>query len=336
MSNAEIVGKNFRRLNSRAARQSEGFTLVELLVVIAIIGMLVGLLLPAVQQAREAARQMQCSNNLKQMGLAALNHETTSKYYPSGGWRAYWEGDPDFGFGKKQPGNWVYSILPFLEQNALWQLGQDGDQAQNEKIKEANKVRDQTPLAFLNCPSRRVCKTYWAWAYTNNSKDLGGVGAKCDYAGNCANAYFTSTYPTSYSEGLAKTYSWTVTGTTDFQSEISIGEIRDGTTNTYLYGEKYIEASRYEPVSSRYAAGDDHGPYVGADNDNVRITTTSALPRQDRVGHDNGNIFGSVHAGAFGMAMCDGSIHRVSYSIDAETHSYLGRRADGNVAQIPY
>ncbi len=101
---------------SLARRKSpSGFTLVELLVVIAIIGLLIALLLPAVQAAREAARRNQCANNLKQLALAALNHEASKKFLPTGGWGHNWIGDPDSGLGQNQPGGWAYSIMFFME-----------------------------------------------------------------------------------------------------------------------------------------------------------------------------------------------------------------------------
>jgi prepilin-type N-terminal cleavage/methylation domain-containing protein len=81
-----------------------GFTLVELLVVIAIIGVLVALLLPAVQAAREAARKTQCRNNLRQIAIAALSHESIHKHYPTGGWGFKWIGWRDAGAGRQQPG----------------------------------------------------------------------------------------------------------------------------------------------------------------------------------------------------------------------------------------
>ena len=101
----------------------KGFTLVELLVVIAIIGILVALLLPAIQAAREAARRSQCQNNLKQLALGCLQHHDTFGMLPSGGWSWHWTGDPDMGFGREQPGSWLYHILPFIEEDDLHAAG---------------------------------------------------------------------------------------------------------------------------------------------------------------------------------------------------------------------
>ena len=100
-----------------------GFTLVELLVVITIIGILIALLLPAVQAAREAARRVQCSNHLKQLALGAVNHESANGYLPTGGWGNLWVGDADRGFGAPQPGAWTFNVLPFIEMQELHDLG---------------------------------------------------------------------------------------------------------------------------------------------------------------------------------------------------------------------
>ena len=117
-------------LRSRAAeggRRRGAFTLVELLVVIAIIGILVALLLPAIQAAAgEAARRGQCKNNLKQLALACLQHHDTFKTFPASGWGWHWTGDPNLGYGREQPGSWTYHILPFIEETALHDRPSDG------------------------------------------------------------------------------------------------------------------------------------------------------------------------------------------------------------------
>ncbi|MEM7284686.1 MAG: DUF1559 domain-containing protein, partial [Pseudomonadota bacterium] len=100
-----------------------GFTLVELLVVIAIVGILVALLLPAVQSAREAARRIQCKNHLTQFGLGMLNHHDAHGIFPTGGWSQRWTGDPDLGFDEDQPGGWEYNVLPFIEEMAMYEMG---------------------------------------------------------------------------------------------------------------------------------------------------------------------------------------------------------------------
>ena len=132
--------------------QKNAFTLVELLVVITIIGILIGLLLPAVQAAREAARNMQCQNNLKQLGLAALNHESTNGWFPTNGWCYVWIGSSARGFDRRQPGGWIYNVLPYLDRSVLHDL-MLGKSSSSEVAAEVEMM--QTPLFELYCPSRR-------------------------------------------------------------------------------------------------------------------------------------------------------------------------------------
>ena len=105
-------------VNSRSAS-----TLVELLVAIAIIGVLIAILLPAVQSARESARLAQCKNNLKNIGLGLLSYHDVHKQFPGGGWGHYWVGVPERGDGRGQPGGWIYAVLPFVEEGNLHDLG---------------------------------------------------------------------------------------------------------------------------------------------------------------------------------------------------------------------
>ena len=142
--------------------RAAGFSLVELLVAVTIIGILIALLLPAVQAARESARRLQCGNNVRQLALAALSHESVVRFFPTGGWNKYWLGHPDRGFDKRQPGGWITMSYPFIEQQSLHDLGACSG---NVTIQDANATRCAQPLAGLNCPSRRPAALYRFLAY---------------------------------------------------------------------------------------------------------------------------------------------------------------------------
>jgi len=133
-------------------RPRAGFTLVELLVVVAIIGVLITLLLPAVNAARESARRVQCRNNLKQLALAVLQHHERLGQFPSGGWGPRWIGEPERGTRPDQPGGWGFNLLAYIEQENVRQMGEGlTGSGRNDAIVE----RSQRPLTVFNCPSRR-------------------------------------------------------------------------------------------------------------------------------------------------------------------------------------
>lgn len=319
----------------RSARH--GFTLVELLVVIAIIGILVGLLLPAVQAARESGRRLQCQNNLKQLGLGSLAHLQTQGYFPSGGWGWTWTGDPDRGYGRNQPAGWSYTVLPYIEQQSVFDLGADGDpKAISTTQKNGAYQRDQIGIPAFVCPSRRANRVYprpKKQVYVNGlAVDKAAV---IDYAVNAGDTgELWHGGPANIDQVINGSFNFSATdantGVSYARSQIQRGHIKDGLSNTYLAGEKYLRPENY---SNGVDPADDMGMYEGCAFDTYRWCTRDVAHqlRQDRIGVNYTGNFGSPHSGGCIFVFCDGSVKTVSYNIDQETHARLAHRKDGLV-----
>ena len=320
---------------SRSNSFRRGFTLVELLVVIAIIAMLVALLLPAVQSAREAARITQCSNQLRQIAIASLNHESAHGFMPSNGWGYRWLGDPDFGFGDEQPGGWGFNILPYIEEDAIHKLA-DGASDKRNALAQMNS----SVIQSYHCPSRREARTYpfaKGESFSFFNAEYRQMVARADYAFNAGSQTpCVQAGPTTYSPD----YGWCAPGRSGWQqptmpdnwkanggafqrSEVRIGQITDGASKTYMVGERYLNPYDYPTGDDR---ADDWSVYQGHDNDIARWT--SYPPARDRAGLVYWWSFGSAHQSGFQMAMCDASIRLVGYQVDREIHKASGNRED--------
>ncbi len=350
-----------QRRSGEASRT--GFTLVELLVVIAIIGVLVALLLPAVQAAREAARRTQCINQLRQISLAAINHESSQGFLPSGGWGYKWIGDPDQGFGRTQPGGWPFSILPYLEAGAVTAIGEGLPLAEKQAALAKQKV---TPIPMFYCPSRHAPGLGYGPESSHNAvQSLDGefieLVAKTDYAANGGSllpkdggapltagpAYqCIAQYPKqpACDNLITQERAFQGNGAVVPRFGVKLRQFTDGTSNTMLYAERWLHTSIHELQHGEFLDWDNSSMYQGWDWDTIRWAsgriesdgTDLAMPWPDSQG-DTGRRgplpsqcfrFGSTHSGGLNAAYVDGSVHSVSFDIDPVAWNDLGGRDD--------
>ena len=336
----------------------KAFTLVELLVVIAIIGILVALLLPAIQAARESARRAQCTNNVKQIALAWHLHHDANKFLPAAGWGYNYMADPDRGTGAKQPGSWAYSCLPYMEEQAVHQIGA-GITVFNDK-KAALAKLSATPVSGFYCPTRRPPRPL-ARLYSGDqafNANHSPVQARSDYAANLGSLQNDDVVSTQWGDGgpssltraeqgigffRDRVYLDTDSSTKNWMKKIhgivfqaveyNLREVTDGTSKTYMVGEKYLMPEAYNIGPGDFPNlknwGDDQSCWAGDDLDMCRNADNVTPPVPDTPRLELFYNFGSAHPGVFQMSLCDASVRSVSYDIDPRVHERLGNRRDG-------
>ena len=299
-------------MSSRRRKNSiRGFTLVELLVVIAIIGILIGMLLPAVQQVREAARRVTCANNLRQIALAMLNYESAYQSFPNG--HSYRAGAAPIGHGW----GWQTHISPFMEQNNYF----NAIDMTLELGLSPNKELIANVYNGALCPSDSGAVKIFKVGGALSDPGI----AKSNYVG-CEGAFDGS-----FLEGIPERRN----GMFGRNSDVKIGQVNDGTSNTFLAGEAtwYGNGNRTGPGGFAW----DTVWYGRANHQGLgRAGSTSALLRggQSRIntpslGASNArkrHSFGSDHPGGVNFAYVDGSTHFLQVNINNNQTSWSQHR----------
>ena len=302
---------NFEKLSTT---RPQGFTLVELLVVIAIIGILVGLLLPAVQSAREAARRIQCANNLKQMGMAAMNHESAFKVFPAGCLTSKSLSDNQRFF-------WSGQILPFLEQSSLrgsidpdqaWDLYQPNIDAMRTRIPNFQCPSSAAPDSFDQIITDRMTSTYLACASGTLRNETGPGTLISDLVQD--GSLFTN-------------------------SRIRYRDFLDGSSNTLIIGESLFLPGVGGPDNDGTPQIIDHwcigSPGMGLSEMSEALGSTAIpinswkiLPQPFIEDIELG--YSSKHTGLIQAVFADGHVQAISDSINSIAWSAAGTRAKGD------
>jgi prepilin-type N-terminal cleavage/methylation domain-containing protein/prepilin-type processing-associated H-X9-DG protein len=332
-----------------AGRRQRGFTLVELLVVIAIIGILVALLLPAIQAAREAARRASCSNNLKNLGLAALNHHDVMEHFPVSHGAAY----PDEAPPNTQSGvGWILNTLPQLEEQSLYDQFKAGG-AYEGKFRELAVGKSlpntglastkngiscvalmQTPVNVLQCPSdpseNRVREDQSEWkapVFVTNYKGVlddtflgqgfggtvGNNGPGIQYISGVYKEPAPSYYPTGPNDCHNNLRCRGIFFRQSFQRPVKISSVTDGTSHTFMIGENLPDYDNHS--TAYYGNGDWCSCNLPINNLlNVDPATLNLQFWWDQ------QSFRSRHPGGSQFCLADGSVRYVAESIDNQTY----------------